>query len=1269
MAPSTQYSILGPLEVTVEGRRIAVGGPRVQAILAALLLEAGKEVPADALIEAVWGESPPPTARASLQVHISKLRRTLAANGIENTLITHGSSYSLTIPLEELDAARFRGLLGQGQTSLAAGDMRGAQEALSEALDLWRGDPLAGLDLPGLSHGEIRELEDLHDVATTLRLETELQQGRHLEIVPELAKARVARPLDERLATLSALALYRSGRQADALAELEVLRHALSDQLGMEPGPSVGELERRILSGDPSLTPAPERLVARELRKTVSVVALRLPSGDPEDVRAATAAVADILEGAAEHLGGWCPPARSGRLLGVFGVPTVHEDDAERAVRTADAIGRSALAMGLEVRVAVATGEVLVETGGAEVRLLTHDPIEVADQLARKAHPGEVLLGVATRRLAQAIVVVDPSPVLLVDDEEAPLVAHRLLEVAQTRATKRLSAPLVGRERELTRLRDAAQRALHERRPTLLTVIGPAGIGKSRLVAEFTAGLGDRVEVAATHCLPYGRDTGVWPVTQIVRAVAGLPEDGGAQVARRRLANFVAGEADGDVLRDQLGALIGLAPSSPAPDETSWAIRRAIELAAQRRPLVVVMEDLQWGDDSLLDLIGYVSSTVANVPVAFICSARPELVERRPNWASARADAETIRLEPLDQDETDDLLDQLLGTALTGSARDRIATAAEGNPLFLEEIVSILIDDGHLRQREGKWEAVGDVSSVPLPPTVKALLEARVDRLPREEREILEAVAIVGREFSDEDIEDLRPDEDATQTTAALDALCRRDLLELQRFSRPGSRWYTFRHILIRDVVYQAIPREARAADHERFGRARIERAGERLPEVQEMVGYHLETAFRLRRGLAADPADLAALGRLAASHLGAAGRRAFGRDDIAAAANLFGRALACVGPDEPERGELARLRGAALFDLGRFDEAEEALRAGVEAGARGSDEALRWRLELERRHAVTYLRPGERSAADVLAFAEEGVAALTHLGDTAGVARAERLRGEALSLLGRQEEALEAFISGWRLAQEAGDERELALRPQPTGVHGPTPLPVVIQQCERLLAESPRPRPETVMRLGFAEALVGEEEKARRRLEEGLALAHDVGGAFRVADAEVYAGAAFLFLDDAQTAVVHLDRAVRDLRDIGEQSVRSTAVALLGEALFRVGRVDEADAAAAESKEIAAVDDQASQMAWRQVRAKVLVTRGDLEAAVAMIQEATEIADATDFLTMAALAHLDAADILTAAGAVPAARRQREQAIELLNRKRATTHLARRSSSTPIGQ
>lgn len=1255
MVTSTlRYGILGPFEVKVEGRLVSVGGPRVQAVLAALVMQEGLETSAEYIIDVVWGEHAPPTVRTSLQVHISKIRAALAEVGVRNVLTTHGSSYVLALRPGQLDATEFRRLVAEGREFLGQDEPGDALGALGAALALWRGVPLAGLDLPGLPAGALRELEDLRGLALVLRAEAELMLGRHAEALPNLLRARTETPLDERICELAALALYRSGRQADALAELASLRRGLSEELGMEPGPSIGELERRILAGDPTLTLAALRPAEpREVRKTVTVVALRLPTGDPEDVLAATKAVSDLFEGAVSNLDGWCSPARSGRLLGVFGVPVVHEDDAERAVRTADALNRASSALGLDVRLGISTGDVLVEVGEG-VRLLTHDPVEVADLLARKARPGEVLLGVATHRLVGAIAAVDPAQLLVIDDEEAPLVAYRVRDVADTRTAPQLSAPLVGREHDLLRMRDAAQRAFADHRPTMLAVLGPAGIGKSRLIGAFTAGLGDRVEVVSGRCLPYGRDVGLAPIAAIVRTVVGIAEGRAASSARRRLAEFTAGEVDGEMLVDLLGALTGVSSGSSTRDETFWAVRRCLEIASYRQPLTVVLEDLQWAEGPLLELVGYVASTMSAVPVALVCSARPELDERRPMWGGVGADAVTIRLDPLTPSETDELLLGLLGADdLDQPVRERIAAAAEGNPLFLEEVVSILIDDGHLRHRDGKWEASGDLSVVPIPPTVKALLDARVDLLPPVERDVLEAASVVGREFGLGDLSDVRPDMDSDDIGGALDALCRRGLLDLRRFTGRGSSSYAFRHLLIRDVAYGAVPRDRRARDHERLGRALADRAGARLPDVEEVVAHHLETAFHLGAQPGVGAAELAALGELAATHLASAGKRAFALDDAVAAASLFERAMACLSVEEGLRVDLARWRGAALFDLGRFDEAREVLVAGLVASRASGDEALRWRLELELAELDVYTRPGDRGAAETQAFAEEAVDALNGLADLAGLARAYRLLGEALTLQGRLDEGIEAFGRGAQFALEAGDEREVALPQQLMGLHGTTPLPVFIAQCEQLISNrASRPRPEVVMRLAYAWALSGDEARARPYLDEGLALARDVGGAFRVADAELYAGLTLLALEQPSAAADLLVSSANHLTEIGESNLRSTVEGFLGEAQFRCGRLSEAAAAAHRCKELAAEDDWASQLLWRQVSAKVHAARDDVGEAHRLISEATSIADRTDFLAMAAAVHLDAAALFSAAGHREEARRETKLAHSLLVRK-----------------
>jgi tetratricopeptide (TPR) repeat protein/DNA-binding SARP family transcriptional activator len=1217
-------------------------------VLAALLLQEGGEISAEQLVDHVWGDSAPPTVRTSLQVHISKIRGMLAAHGVSGALTTHGSAYALAIDPGQLDSVVFKDGVARGRDLLGDGHLNEAVAALNAALGLWRGIPLQGLDLPGITPGSLRSLEDLKGLAVSLRAEAQLGLGLHAEALPDLLRARSEFPLNERVCELASLALHRSGRQADALSEIAAIRRELSEQIGMEMSAGLADLERRILSNDETLMPVLEaEVVPRRVRKTVTVLAMRLPSGDPEDVVAATRAVADLFEGAVDNLDGWHPPSSAGRLVGVFGLPAAHEDDAERAVRTADALRRASEALGLDVRLGVSTGEVLVESG-KEVRLLTHDPVEVADLLARKCRPGEVLLGLATYRLVGAAVAVDSPQLLVLDDATSPIVARRLLDVSATRTGGRLSAPLIGREGDLQRLRDAAHRAIRTHRPVILNVLGPAGIGKSRLIEAFIAGLGDRVDAAAGRCVPYGRDVGLAPMIDVIRSVAGVTDQPSVVSAQNRLRAFVSDQPESDAVADLLGVLLGIGHGTHTRDETFWAVRRCLEIGAERQPLVVVLEDMQWAEETLVDLVEYIGTTVREVPLVVVCSLRPEIDRRTPNWAGAASEALAVRLDPLSTLDTDALLRALLGCELEPVIRERIVSAAEGNPLFLEEVVSVLIEDGRLVRRGDSWAPTGDLAIVPIPPTVKAVLDARIDLLSASERDVLEAAAIVGREFDLVDLSDLRPTASVEEMGETLDSLCRRGLLDLTHVSSRRATAYAFRHLLIRDVAYQAIPRERRAQDHELLGRAMVDRTGDRQVSG-ETIGHHLETAFHL----SSDRESAADLGSTAARHLATGGRRAHALDDAGAAAKLFERAAACVSNEPLTGAELARLRGAALFDLGRFGEAREVLGDGLAAARASGSRALEWRLQLEVVELDVYTRPDERTASETQVVAEEAIAALNDLGDLGGLARAYRLLGESLTLQGRLDDGIVAFERGADLAREVGDERETALPQRLMALHGTTPLQVFIAQCERLVsARGTRPRPEVLMRLAYARALAGDEPGAIRELGEGLNRARDVGGPFRVADAELYAGLTSLALGDAEGSVRFLEDSAGRLMSIGESNLRSTVEGFLGVALARVGRLDDALAAAQRCRDLASDDDWASQLLWRQVEAQVVAERGRTEEALALIGEAAMIADSTDFIAMAAAVHIESARLFEAANRPADSAREREMAARLAERK-----------------
>lgn len=1251
------FELLGPLRVRRGADPVALGGAQRQAVMALLLLRHGETVTPASLIDAIWGEEPPATARTALQVHVSKLRKALTAvEPIAGAILTtHDGGYALEVEPEQVDAVRFNRLLEQGRDSLADGAPARARGVLDAALGLWRGVALEGLDVPGLPLGELLTLEERRAEARTLRIEADLALGRHREVGPELGELCLSHPLDERVAELHALALYRSGRPADALASIARLRRALSEELGMQPGEAISQLERRIVDTDPSLLfkddePAPA--APRETRRLVTALVCRLPafSPDPEARRHRGAATAEVLPPIVSRLGGLVDESGSGQPAATFGVPQAHEDDAVRAIRAAWEI-RAALGDG--VRIGVATAEVLVRHDGAHAVLQTRDPVDAAEQLARLAEPGEILLHQATFRLTRHVAGAEPDEIVLLD-ERTSSTAFRLYELAPEGSGSRLRAPLVGRDRELDTLRRAFDETRDKRRVGLVTVLGSAGIGKSRLLETFAASI--ESEVVIGRCLAYGGDITFWPIAEIIRSIAGVGDDDSAVIVLGKVASLLADDEDAGFLAEQIGGVLGVAPSTPDA-ELFWAVRRFLEVAATQRPLVIAIEDLQWADDTLLDLLDYLATTGRTVPVLLVAVARPELVERRPSWGG-RGEAAHVWLDALSDEVAGELLAHLLGHAdLALEVRERIMAAAEGNPLFLEEVLSVLIDDGLLMHHDGRWQPMTDLSVVPLPPTIRALLEARLDALPAHERGVLESASIVGKEFTDRDLRELCPEDDEERLQEWCDSLVRKDLFALERYSRAGGRTYRFHHVLMRDAAYRAIPKARRAEEHERFGAAVQRRAGARLAEVEEIVGYHLESSVALRIELGIDATELATR---AAEHLRAGGMRAMSRDDATAAASLFTRARRLLAPDHPSAAELALLEGIARYQLGRFAEAQRVLGVGLAAVDRSGDERWRWRLLLERAEIGLFHRPDEHSAEQTRTLARDAIEALHHLGDPVGVARAYRLLGDVLARVGRVEEATEAYRTGHRLASDAGDEREHTERPMMGAIHSGVPLARYLEDAEVHLRELPRPHPELLVRIGLGYAMLDRTDEARDRLARGVARAREVGGAFRLADAQVHEGAALLYLGDHDAAAAALGEAALTLEQIDERNVRSTSLALLAEARFRQGRLDDAERAATSSEHLAADDDAAAQMAWRGVRAKVLAAKGRFDEAIELAREGVRVADGSGFVAMAGQAHLDLAAVLRAAGSSRGADAERLAGLALLDRKGVVAGAAR---------
>ncbi|MDQ3145371.1 MAG: AAA family ATPase, partial [Actinomycetota bacterium] len=692
-------------------------------------------------------------------------------------------------------------------------------------------------------------------------------------------------------------------------------------------------------------------------------------------------------------------------VMAVFGIPVVHEDDALRAVRAAaeiaDALARlnevleADSGVRLEVRTGVNTGEVLVEDVSSAEGLAVGDAVNVAARLEQVASPGEILLGPDTFRLVHEAVRAEALAPLTVKGKAAPVRAYRLLEVLPRACApvRKLGSPLVGRERESAALASAFGRAVADRSCQLFTILGPAGIGKSRLVAELVraASAGGEATVLAGRCLPYGDGITFWPVAEIVDQAAGLLDDEPVGDARAKLLALLEGEDGAEQTADRVAQLLALVPPRLGTDELFRGVRSLLEALARRRPLVVVFDDIHWAEPNMLALIEHVAEWSRDSPLLLVCPARPELLDACPGWGGGQLNASSVLLEPLADAEATTLLQNLLGTAqLPPQVADRITNAAEGNPLFVEEMLAALIDDGHLRAEDDAWVAADDLSNIPVPPSIAALLAARLDRLDAAERAVLMCASVVGQVFWRTAVAELVPADLREDTVAHLTSLVRRDLIRPERSSFAGDDAFHFRHLLIRDAAYAALPKEARAILHEAFA-AWLERVtGERVTEYEPIFGYHLEQAYRLRAELGPVGATEVELARRSATWLAAAGRRALVQEDNPASLSLLSRAADLLDPHDAARLALLPDLGDVLLDAGRFAEAETLLAEAVALSSMAGDRGLQAHAAVVALRArFIGLRSLEGWTEDDEDEAQAAIRIFTELDDHCGLARA----------------------------------------------------------------------------------------------------------------------------------------------------------------------------------------------------------------------------------------------------------------------------------------
>jgi class 3 adenylate cyclase/tetratricopeptide (TPR) repeat protein len=965
----------------------------------------------------------------------------------------------------------------------------------------------------------------------------------------------------------------------------------------------------------------------QEVRKTVTVVFCDVTGStamgeqlDPESLRRVMSRYFAEMRAALERHGGTVEKFIGDAVMAVFGVPAIHEDDALRAVRAAAEMREALQALNKELerdhgvslaaRIGVNTGEVVA--GDQADTLVTGDAVNIAARLEQAAEPGTVLIGEETLRLVRDAVVAEPVSPLEVKGKSEPLAAFLLVEVTAGVAglARRLDSPMVGRERELARLRQAFEAAVADRSCQLFTILGTPGVGKSRLVEEFLESLGGTT-VLRGRCLPYGEGITFFPVGEVVKEAAGLEDFDAPDEIERKICAVLG--TDGPAC-STLAQLFAAADHDSSVEETFWAVRSFLEAVAQSAPLAVVFDDIHWGEPTFLDLIEHITDWAREAPILVLCLARPDLLDERAGWGGGKFNATTISLEPLSDEECGDLIGNLLGrAALPEEVRDRILAAAEGTPLFVEEMLSMLIDDGLVAREGDRWVTTGSLSDLRVPATIQALLAARLDRLTADERAAIQRAAVCGKQFHVGAVAALL-EADGREVRPILMGLVRRDLIRPDRSSLAGQDAFRFRHQLIRDAAYEAAPKTLRAELHERFADW-LESVGEsRVEEFEEILAYHLEQAHRLLSELG--PLDDAGreLGLRAARHYAASARRASDRSDDRAAATLFRHAADLLPEGHPDRPR-------ALYDVGRASTrgldppvASAALDEAVIAAAAAGARSIEWMARIDRGVVQLMVDPVGFTTDDLRAELDEAGVELE------GSADDEALAVMWLGLVQvewnpcRFDAAREAAIHAVTHARRTGD-RSLLMDAMTAEL-----------ACDLLGSTSPaRARPPlraataelgrdglmghvALVHEAIFEATGGDLDRARRLMVESEAFADRVGSYLWFAACWEFGGHIEMMAGDPAAAELSYRKEYELHQRLGGEGHASTAAGYLALALCRRGRFDEAEELATIARTIGAEDDLATQASARSAQALVRSARGEHDEARRLAREAVDL-------------------------------------------------------------
>ena len=1017
----------------------------------------------------------------------------------------------------------------------------------------------------------------------------------------------------------------------------------------------------------------------QEVRKTVTIVFCDLKGSteladrlDSEAVREVLALYFSAMKPVLERHGGTIEKYIGDAIMAVFGLPRMHEDDALRAVRAAASM-REALeelnvtlqeqfGVTLENRTGVNTGEVVTGEGGDSQRLATGDTVNVAARLEQAAPVGAVLIGEPTYRLVRDNVEVAPVEPLDLKGKPEPVPAYRLLSVTDgVRSPAPVDVPLVGRAREIAALDAEFRRCVAGPEARLVTLFGNAGVGKSRLIEEWVRSIADEAAVLQGRCLSYGDGITFWPLAEVLRQAAGIVPEDSEEDARIKLKSCFGPELAQATSRVESG--LGLSPDRYGKDELFWGVRAVLEELASRGPLVVIFDDIHWAEATFLDLIEDVLDASLGVPLLIVCASRHELREDRPGFAAGRRTASQIELGELSRSDSGLVVRNLLGEASLARPLERqILGLAEGNPLFIEQMLSMLIDDGLLHEEAGRWVFSGGAEGISVPGNVSSLLGARLDRLGPAERRVVESASVIGLEFSSDAVAVLvRHDDAQTDLEPALAALSSKQLI---RRTEPGSADdFRFSHILIRDTAYARLLKRTRARLHERFAAWFADLLGSRISEYEEILGYHLEQSFRYRSELGPVDDDGRRLGARASRLLGSAGHRALVRGDLSAAANLLQRAAGLLGENDPARALLLLDAGEAAVDIGELERAESMLTEAVDralaAGEPGIARAVALALlQLRYTTDAQTVHQGIGRQESMIELVQQEIPELEAMGNDRALVRAFRLLTAVYGTGLRFADAAAAAEQAIRHASAAGDEvtaRRFLGSLAISALYGSMPVPEAIATCEEVLARAEDDRKAGALAelaIGQLEAMRGNFDRARLLYRRSRALLDEFGWQLSAALTSLHSSVIELLADDLAAAESELRTDYRRLDEMGERNYISTTAGLLADVLYRQGRYDESAEFAATCEQLASPDDDASQFLWRCVRGKLSARQGAIAEASSLLSSAMALIETSDQLDWQGNGLLDFAEVREQAGAPAEAAEFCRQAAVLFERK-----------------